>query len=416
MKTLNKILAATLLLLWASTALPQKLSKKDLAPMYSEYNFTTFEPVVYHVSDEVTRIYANIQLHHFQYAPDAEGRQEARFSIAFNLYSSYNDRAPLESRTENYSDTLFAGQEMQMAADLDVHAAYPGTYVLTMELTDLNKPENKVMSVADISKTSHFSSQNFYVEDEEGFPVFKSFIFQDQYFRVRYNKPDTGSLQIRYYNREFPIAKPPFALDKNMTFTLEPDSFYTVSLVGGVTDLLELPWPGIYHIQADPGHREGLTLYRFDEGFPDVNIPAMALAPLRYLTTEAEFKRLLSYQNYKVAVDSFWLERASQNTERAKNMIKKFYQRVVDVNLLFSSYLEGWKTDRGLIYIIYGPPSEVYRRDGEEEWVYGERGNPMSISFYFLKVENPFTDNDYSLQRSSIYQTSWYIAIENWRR
>jgi hypothetical protein len=89
---------------------------------------------------------------------------------------------------------------------------------------------------------------------------------------------------------------------------------------------------------------------------------------------------------------------------------------VVDVNFLFSSYQEGWKTDRGLIYIIYGPPSEVYRRDDEEEWIYGERGNPMSIRFYFMKVENPFTNNDFSLQRSPIYKTSWYVAVENWRR
>jgi len=180
--------------------------------------------------------------------------------------------------------------------------------------------------------------------------------------------------------------------------------------------MLELPYAGIYHIQTDLGRPEGITLYRFDEGFPEVNIPAMALAPLRYLTTEKEFEKLLSYRDYKTAVDSFWLERASYSPVRAKNMIKKFYQRVVDVNLLFSSYQEGWKTDRGLLYIIYGPPSEVYRDDGEEEWIYGEKGNPMSIRFYFLQVENPFTGNDYSLQRSTIYKTSWYIAVENWRR
>ena len=84
--------------------------------------------------------------------------------------------------------------------------------------------------------------------------------------------------------------------------------------------------------------------------------------------------------------------------------------------MLFSSYQEGWKTDRGLIYIIYGPPSEVYRKTGEEEWIYGERNNPLSIKFYFYNIENPFTLNDYSLNRQPTYKTSWYIAIENWRR
>jgi len=147
-----------------------------------------------------------------------------------------------------------------------------------------------------------------------------------------------------------------------------------------------------------------------------VSVPAQALAPLRYLSTEQEFEKLLAYVDYKTAVDSFWLERSSFKPERAKNMIKRYYSRVQEVNRIFSSYQEGWKTDRGLIYIIYGPPSEVYRNDEEEEWVYGERGNPLSIRFYFYKVDNPFTDNDYTLERSPVYKSSWFIAIENWRR
>ena len=173
---------------------------------------------------------------------------------------------------------------------------------------------------------------------------------------------------------------------------------------------------GIYHLQADMNEADGLTLFQFDEGFPEVSSPALAVAPLRYLTTENEFKRLLSYQDYKVAVDSFWLERASQQPQRAKNMIKRYYSRVQLVNNLFTSFREGWKTDRGLVYILYGAPTEVYREDGEEEWVYGERGNPMSIRFFFDEVKNPFTENELELERSPMYKTSWMIAIENWRR
>jgi GWxTD domain-containing protein len=137
---------------------------------------------------------------------------------------------------------------------------------------------------------------------------------------------------------------------------------------------------------------------------------------LRYLTTQKEYDQLLDASDYKAAVDNFWLERATNQPERAKNMIARYYQRVWDSNMMFSSYQEGWKTDRGIIYIIYGTPSEVYRKSGEEEWIYGERGNPMSIKFYFYEVDNPFTQNDYRLQRSPSYKTSWYIAIENWRR
>jgi hypothetical protein len=97
-------------------------------------------------------------------------------------------------------------------------------------------------------------------------------------------------------------------------------------------------------------------------------------------------------------------------------MIAKFYSRVMTANKLFTSYKEGWKTDRGIIYIVYGAPSEVYRRTGEEEWIYGERSNMLSIRFFFDQAENPLSDNDYILQRSSGYKPGWYIAVENWRR
>ncbi len=404
------------LLLLSGTTIAQKLSKTDLAGMYSEYQFTRLEPTVYHSSEDSSTIYLRINLHHFTYLPNPTGVQQANFSIGYSLYPSYGVKSPLETGLFHYSDTLFGGQEMEMAVDFKVKAPYPSFQVLMLELTDENQPKNHVGCVIHIEKESKYSSQNFNLSDGDGYPIFSKYIRGEDLFRIKYNNPDTHQLVIRYYNQDFPIAKPPFTTEKNVTYSFEPDSFYTVVLEAGISPLLELPYQGIYHIQADLAQPEGLTLFRFDNGFPDVNIPAMALAPLRYLTTEREFEQLLSYRDYKVAVDSFWLERASYDPGRAKNMIKKFYQRVEDVNTLFSSFLEGWKTDRGLLYIIYGPPSEVYRDDGEEEWIYGERGNPMSIRFYFNQVDNPFTSNDYSLQRSAVYKTSWYIAVENWRR
>jgi hypothetical protein len=97
-------------------------------------------------------------------------------------------------------------------------------------------------------------------------------------------------------------------------------------------------------------------------------------------------------------------------------MIKLYYNRVMDANRFFTSYLEGWKTDRGIIYIIYGPPNVVYKGRNVEGWVYGEDKNMLSINFTFRKLDNPFTDNDYSLTRSPAYKDGWYIAVDNWRR
>jgi len=84
--------------------------------------------------------------------------------------------------------------------------------------------------------------------------------------------------------------------------------------------------------------------------------------------------------------------------------------------MFFSSYLEGWKSDRGIIYIIFGPPNIVNKEGQVETWYYGTSQSIRSIAFNFYIVNDPFSDNDYVLARSANYKNSWYIAIGTWRR
>ena len=113
------------------------------------------------------------------------------------------------------------------------------------------------------------------------------------------------------------------------------------------------------------------------------------LQPLRYITTIDEYDEMRNAVDVKLAVDNFWLNNAG-NPTRARSMIQKYYGRVVDANKYFTSYHEGWKTDRGLIYMVYGPPRIVYRGKDVEEWIYGEKGNNNSIRFQFVKVAESF--------------------------
>jgi GWxTD domain-containing protein len=123
---------------------------------------------------------------------------------------------------------------------------------------------------------------------------------------------------------------------------------------------------------------------------------------------------MMAFRNKKAAVDSFWIHTAG-SADRARELIRKFYNRTLDANRYFTSYLEGWRTDRGLIYLIYGPPNAVYRYSTGETWIYGEEHNSNSLNFTFTKVINPFSTNDFRLERSPIYQDSWYRATNSWR-
>lgn len=427
---MKRILSVILLfLVFMATGYPakkgnKKLFKTNLVSIYSENRFTTFDALIFHSYDTLSTVFVNIHLADLTYIRQLSANENiANFKIYYELFQGWDAKMPLDTGSFFYTDKVNFGIETDMIVDFDVPAVFPGNYLLKIEMTDLNRSkENKVFKFYDISKSDRHSTQNYYAMDENGLPLFNKSVKKGQYFILKHNTKDftnsndSTNLYIRYYNRQLPIAKPPFTTDKDITFKFEPDSVFTVLMIRGESPLLELPYYGIYHFQTDISQVEGFTLFHFDEGFPEITNPVEAVLPLRYLTTQKEFDVLLNYHDYKIAVDSFWLQRSSQQEERAKNMIARYYSRVQDANKMFTSYLEGWKTDRGILYIIYGPPTEVYRRDGEEEWVYGERGNPLSIKFYFYRVDNVFTHNDYRLQRSSIYKSSWYIAIENWRR
>ena len=77
--------------------------------------------------------------------------------------------------------------------------------------------------------------------------------------------------------------------------------------------------------------------------------------------------------------------------------------------------MEGWKSDRGIIYIIFGVPNVVYKHKNYENWIYGEENNMMSLSFVFHKVDNPITDNDFVLSRSPVFKNNWFRAVDSWR-
>ena len=116
----------------------------------------------------------------------------------------------------------------------------------------------------------------------------------------------------------------------------------------------------------------------------------------------------------KLSVDKFWLNQAG-TVERGKMLVSAYYSRVEAANLYFTSYIEGWKTDRGIIYVILGPPTEVTRTEFQEFWVYGDPNSSLEYVYTFSKLKNPFTSNDYALSRSNSYRYGWGQAIEAWR-
>ncbi len=256
------------------------------------------------------------------------------------------------------------------------------------------------------------SRQYFEWRDLNGHLQFGNVLNGINGFRLRYLPKDT-LLYVRYYQRDFPIATPPYTRVNDDSFDFNEDSLFLISTL----DTLYFPQTGIYHIQIDTALDAGFTLFRFETGFPYVLNQQQLGPPMRYITTKEEYAQLTKVStadSLKLAADVFWLD-AAGSIERGQELVAAYFGRVESANRNFSSYLEGWKTDRGLMYIIYGPPSEVYRNQQSETWIYGDRNSSLSYIFNFVKVENPFTDNDFALNRLSEYRYGWGQAVGAWR-
>ncbi|HEY6340108.1 MAG TPA: GWxTD domain-containing protein [Bryobacteraceae bacterium] len=80
-----------------------------------------------------------------------------------------------------------------------------------------------------------------------------------------------------------------------------------------------------------------------------------------YIITPEErnaFLRLGTDQEREQFVEQFWLRRDPTPDTEENEFREEHYRRIAYANEQFASGVPGWKTDRGMIYIKYGPPDE----------------------------------------------------------
>jgi GWxTD domain-containing protein len=81
-----------------------------------------------------------------------------------------------------------------------------------------------------------------------------------------------------------------------------------------------------------------------------------------YIITQEErdaFKRLQTDDEREQFIEQFWLRRDPTPDTVENEFKEEHYRRIAYANEHFPSGIPGWKTDRGRIYIEYGPPDDI---------------------------------------------------------
>ncbi len=260
-----------------------------------------------------------------------------------------------------------------------------------------------------LDATNINSRYNFLFADANTGQVISRY-FAPQNIKIKHNAADSLLVAEYMLKNDFPLL--PFStkhLEIDNIFDKPDTTFYVQNNID-----FNFIQKGLYIFSADTFSKTGTLVGYYGKDFPMVKTPTEMLKPLYYLLNSTEYKEYASYKNRKEAIDDFWLK-TGKNKFRAKELIKVYYNRVVLANILFTDYKAGWQTDRGMIYIIFGPPKYVYKSPNSEKWVYSKGSDSMNLSFVFEKQKNFYTDNFYILKRKLDYKTIWYQAVQAWR-
>lgn len=242
---------------------------------------------------------------------------------------------------------------------------------------------------------------------------------------IQYPSDQTPARPMNYQNYS-PSSIQYKGIDYDDPETLD-ETFRTLEQPGSV--LIEyrysLPEEGNYRFEVRVDDEEQEELFKardfavLGSNYPALENPRELAEPLIYLMDHRDHQEMMKIQDpdsLKEEIDRFWLSNVG-SASRARQVISLYYERVEQANKQFTNFKEGWKTDLGLIYILFGPPWYVDTTLNNMQWIYSYDRSDPRYNFYFRRPRGrsefyPF--NNYLLQRDPDYFSIQYRQIERW--
>lgn len=377
-------------------------SKNSLHPQF----------LIYHNNESTSQLFFQVATEDVLYSRSTINQPfSAKILLEYIVFQK-DHKEIIDSGSILITDQYFKNKKARIDTNFIFNFSKPEEGFLDLRISDINR-SREFRKTLFIDKFSESSRQFYMITDTNNQILFDDFFFEGQSILIKSNF-NNDKLYATKNKTVFPLSPPPFTKSAQPSF---PDNIsFTEELNFNSQNIIfyDLPNEGFVFFQLDTLNDLGFTLFNFHNDYPLLKSAEQLIAPLRYLTTKDEFDLLVSSINPKVAIDKYWLSNATSK-ERARTLIRVYYSRVEFANKLFSCHLEGWKTDRGMISIIFGTPSYTSLVRNSEVWIYGDENNIHSLKFVFDQKPNPFSSNDYVLSRNYSYKNPWYRAVESWR-
>ena len=110
-----------------------------------------------------------------------------------------------------------------------------------------------------------------------------------------------------------------------------------------------------------------------------------AIAQLVYIASSSEISDMEDAKTKDEKIKlylEFWKKKDPTPNTEENEVRDEYYRRIAYANQNFSHYVEGWKSDRGMVFIILGPPNNVDRHPFEYD------SKPYEIWEYYNLSKN----------------------------
>lgn len=369
----------------------------------------------YNGSDQRSTIYFKLHTRDLLYKSMGTGGPfHARVLVKYEAYPAMGDPALLDSASTWVKDTSSdPNEEKELIGSMDMKRNDKQSFVLKITATDLNRDTQGVVFVP-VERGSVGMRQDYLPLSDHGVPLFGDQVEPGTPVRLRCEQLAGRSLIVQHFEAPDKLPPPVFVASTEGMPQVALDSTFSVHVDAAGSFAFVAPRSGFDHFMVDTVSRNGFTLFTFTKSFPVVSTSADMLPPMRYITSLQEWERITTSPDPRKELERFWTD-AAGSRDRAREAIDAFYSRVESANRHFTSWTEGWRTDRGLVHIIFGTPNTIHRTPAMESWTYGEETNLMSLTFVFEKRDGAFSDNDMVLRRDPMFKSAWYRNVESWR-
>lgn len=410
MKKIWKInLICIILVFLVSCGGPLRLNEFDLADSYQKNGLRyemnlSFESL----NDTISNLEVQINTNDLLFAKTESSKYLASYSISCKVFEGYNNELPIDTTTVHYSLKQNKSSP-QILHKIKIYAPKGKNYVVKVSLLDENR--NFLLSKLQTHRKKSKNQRSYYRIQTLNSDIINFTDYQKDSFKVTPQMHHSNVLKVMKFSYKTTCAAKPQDVTHVYRFAGIPDSTWIIK--GDYDYDFPAIKNGYYHFITDTITNDGFSIFSINASFPKINSIDQANGALGYLLDKSEYSDLLRNKNKRNSFENEWI-RLAGSRERARNLIKDYYSEVAIANKLFTSNQIGWSTDRGMIYIIYGPPKIVYRYNNTEIWIYGEENNLLSERFEFTKIKSDIADNIYELKRSINFKVSYNRMVNAW--